>query len=114
MNIDTNKVAGQLSVTLQDAVESGRIQVRVTDNREPPRPIAGAQVDARDVDGMILVRGTTDANGEVTLEIDFSGLDVFATKAIMVIATQEGMMQSEKTVAAIALGTIDVDLVLIP
>jgi hypothetical protein len=105
----------KLDVTLAQAVESGEIQVRVTDNHDPARPIEGAQVTI--TDGTTLT-GTTDANGAVAFDVSFSGMALFATKTVRVTATKpDGFTQneqSEKTVAVIAVATIDVNLVLVP
>jgi hypothetical protein len=113
MNENTEIATMLLDVTLQKALETGKIQVRVIDNRDPAQPIQGAQVTA--MDGMTTVdEGETDDNGEITLEIDLSTLNLFTPKPIKVVASQDGFTPSEKTVTVIAVATTDVNLVLVP
>jgi hypothetical protein len=114
MIINKQEAEAQL-VGLQTAVTTGKIAVRVTDTSDPAQPIEGALVTVTDG---TTITGTTDANGEVTLEVSFSGMNVFTTKPVKVTATKpDGFTQndqSEKTVTVIAVATIDVNLVLIP
>jgi hypothetical protein len=102
----------QLLVTLQEALAKGKVTVRVTDNRDPGQPIMDAQVEV--MDGSTTVPGVTDANGEVTLEIDLSTLPLFTSKTVTVLASKNGFTQSEKPVMVIAVATTDVNLVLVP
>jgi hypothetical protein len=111
MNVNTINAEIDLNVTLQEALESGKIHVRVTDNRDPPRPIEGAQVEV--MDGPTVIPGVTDANGEIILEIDFSGLPLFTAKPVTVVASQAGFTPSEQTATVIAVATIDVNLALV-
>lgn len=102
-----------LAVSLTEAVKTGSIQVRVSDNQDPPQPIPGAQVQA--LDGTTVVdQGTTGTNGEATLEISFNDVALFATKSIRVVATRDSFTSSEQTVTTIAVATIDVNLELTP
>ena len=115
-SMNDNKVAAeeQLNVGSQEAVTSGKIAVQVTDDGDPAQPIADAQVTITDG---TTVTGTTNADGEVTLEVSFSDIDLFATKTVRVTTTKPGFTQSQqstKTVTVIAVATIDVNLVLIP
>jgi hypothetical protein len=120
--MNNNKVEAetQLNVGLQEAVTTGQIVVQVTDDSDPPQPIAGAQVLV--IDGTI-VTGTTKSNGggevpEVTLDVSFDGMELFATKDVTVtVAPPDGYTlgeQSTQTVTAIAVATIDVNLVIQP
>lgn len=113
MNENTINAEIDLNVTLQVALESGKIQVRVTDDQVPPRPIEGAQVNVTDGTDVV-AQGVTDVTGEVTLEVDLSGLELFTPKSVMVIASQDGFAQSAVVVTVIAVATIDVNLALGP
>jgi len=117
-SMNDNKVAAQeqLNVELQEAVTTGQIVVQVTDDSDPPQPIEGAQVTV--IDGTI-VTGTTNADGEVTLDVSFDDMKFFATKevAVTVVTPPDGYTLSERSaqkVTTIALATIDVNLVLKP
>jgi hypothetical protein len=95
---------------------AGKIQVRVTDNHDPGRPIQEAQVVAKD-GSTTLDQRNTDVNGASTLEIDLSNessQELFTPKAITVEASKNGFVQSTKTITVIAIATIDVRLVLAP
>ena len=106
--------SGNLSTAIPFA--AGKIQVRVTDNHDPGRPIQGAQVVAKD-GPTALSQGNTDVNGASTLEIDLSAIssqELFTPKTITVEASKNGFMQSTKTITVIAIATIDVHLALAP
>jgi hypothetical protein len=111
MNQNRNAAETQLEVTLQEAVEKGTVKVRVTDDAIPPQPLPQAQVEVSD--GTDTVSGMTDDDGEVVLEIDFSGLAPLTPKTVTVAASQSGFTPSAKTTIAIAIATIDVHLALV-
>lgn len=116
MLLDVNFTGNSTAKTLFAA---GTIQVHVTDNHDPGRPIPGAQVIARD-GTTTLAQGGTDANGNITLEIDLkvsTGQELFTPKPITVVASKNGftpITQSQRTVTVIAIATIDVPLALAP
>ena len=115
MNADTSQVIQQLNNIdqLQDVLNSGNIQVRVTDSHVPPLPLEGTQIVVQE-GATIVAQGQTDTNGEVVLEIDFGDMNLFATKTVRIMATRDGFTPREKTVTVIAVSTIDVNLVLTP
>jgi hypothetical protein len=116
-NKEDAESSNKLALTLQEALSFGQLQVRVTDDSDPPAPIEGALVEVFEgTDTDSLTQGTTNSNGEVTLEIDFTGMGVFELKTLRVVASDDANLRqpSEKTVMAAALATIDVALSLMP
>jgi hypothetical protein len=108
--------SGNLAPALAIPFAASKVQVRVTDNHDPRRPIQGAQVVAKD-GPIILNQGNTDINGASTLEIDLSTIsaqELFTPKTITVEASKNGFVQSTKTITVIAIATIDVHLALAP
>jgi hypothetical protein len=106
--------AGNTTATIPFTVAT--LLVRVTDTHDPGRPIAGAQVTAKD-GTTTLTQQNTDVNGVATLEITNLGTSqqVFTPKAITVVAAKSGFTQiapSTKTVTVVTLATLDVRLVL--
>ena len=115
--LEDNKLDAQsndkLQVDLQDALQVGQLQVRVTDHQDPAQPILGADVQAF-VGAALVAQGATDRNGDITLEINFDNVPLLFPKLVKVTAASSGFMAAEQTVAAIALATIDVILQLDP
>jgi hypothetical protein len=114
MNEDARNAATMLNVnSLSDAVKFGRIRVRVTDNGNPAQLLPDAQVTA-EIETEVIV-GAREPNGELTFEIDFSKMgemgEMLKTKTVIITASQDGT-ESSVPVTAIALATIDVNLVL--
>lgn len=108
--------SGDLDPAIAIPFAAGKIQVRVTDNHDPRRPLQGAQVLAKD-GSTILDQGNTDINGASTLEINLSNessQELFTPKTITVEASKNGFVQSTKTITVIAIATIDVHLALAP
>jgi hypothetical protein len=124
MTSDTTDAQNRLNVNFSGDLDpataipfaAGKIQVRVTDNHDPGRPIQGAQVLAKD-GSTTLDQGNTDINGDSTLEINVSNessQELFTPKTITVEASKNGFVQSTKTITVIAIATIDVHLALAP
>ena len=109
LNVD---FMGDTTATIPFA--AGKIQVRVTDNHDPGRPIQGAQVKAKD--GATELTQETDVNGVAAFEIPNLGSaqKLFVPRPITVEASKNGFKQSTQTITIVAIATIDVRFMLAP
>ena len=113
----TDKVDAEttLNVALTDAATRGRFQIRVVDNQVPPQFIADAAVRVIELStGNTVNRGTTDANGEVSIGHSLNDVGLFATKEYRIRVDKEGFVTQRQDVTAIAVAAIDVVIQLEP